>query len=355
MERFGWPLAEVQVRMTTANLNPANDQAGDTAPAWRQFWSTGAVDTFGSSLAAVMAPESDASPPLVRHWRQWLRELPGEGELLDIGTGNGVVLSHLLAARPESAWRGLGVDLTQPHPAWLGTLAPDLSERIEVRGEVAAERLPFESGRFAAVTSQFGIEYADLDQAVPEAARVLRPGGALGWAVHHAHGRPAGLAREELAHHQWLEQVKWLDTVLQALHGLGATLPGQPPQATAVSAGAAGVRSELDRLGHALRTRAQDSSCPDLLQDVGRLTVQCLGLAHRQEATRAVPLLMQFHRALAENRTRLEDLVAHALDDAAWAQLLDQVQAQGIRLAGDTGPLSDRGHLMGWWLHGTRA
>ena len=349
------------------SAGPASDrEPGSGAdPAWRHFWATGAVDTFGSSVAAVLAPESEKSPPLVAHWRAWMRALPHPGELLDLATGNGVVLSHLLLARPESTWRGVGVDLTQPKPDWLLAVDAPLRERIAVRGEVSAESLPFESGRFCAVTSQFGIEYAALGRAMPEAVRVLQPGGCLGWVMHHAQGRPANLAREELAHLAWLEQVEWFTTITNAIHGMDGT--ASPSQARSVadetSGGSAGARSpagrgmrpELDRLGQALRARAASSTCPDLLMEVGRLTVHCLGMANRQQGASAVAQLTRFARALLENRTRLDNLVACALDGSSWEALLAQLRAQGIRMNADTGPLHDRGHLMGWWLHGHRA
>ena len=51
-------------------------------------------------------------------------------------------------------------------------------------GKTAAESLPFADGSFDVVVSQYGLEYADLEIALSEAARVLAAGGQLHWLAH---------------------------------------------------------------------------------------------------------------------------------------------------------------------------
>lgn len=54
-----------------------------------------------------------------------------------------------------------------------------------------AEQLPLADGSFDAVVSQYGIEYSDMERSVPEAVRVLAPGGRLRFACHAAEGSVA--------------------------------------------------------------------------------------------------------------------------------------------------------------------
>ena len=49
-----------------------------------------------------------------------------------------------------------------------------------------AESVPLESGSVDAVVSVFGIEYAELSEAIPEVSRLLVPEGRFDWVVHHA-------------------------------------------------------------------------------------------------------------------------------------------------------------------------
>lgn len=328
--------------MLTTSPSPSTPSVDPSTPAWRRFWFTGAVDTFGSTLPALMAPEGSSSPPLVAHWRRWIRELPEQGELLDVGSGNGVLLSHLLIALPDSALRGIGVDLTQPSLGWLEAFSPAQRLRIEFHGEVAAEKLPFETSRFVASTSQFGIEYADMSQAVPEVLRVLKPGARIGWALHHDAGRPARLAREELDHLQWLEQRGWFESAARVVAAIAspAGVSGSPAWA------------DFERLVQELKEREAGTSCPDVLGDAVGWTNQCFILTQRHGPSRGLAALEQIRQLLGDIRTRLLDLTGHALSEPAWMELLSRLRGLGVTTHMSTGPLFDRGHLMGWWLDG---
>ncbi|WP_374673623.1 class I SAM-dependent methyltransferase [Ideonella sp.] len=279
-----------------------------------------------------------------------MHELPDEGELLDLGCGNGAVLCHLLVARPGTPLRGIGVDLAPPTAAWMDTLAPSERARVECRGGISADALPFAAGRFVACASQFGIEYAQLERALPEALRVLRPGAHLGWALHHSGGRPARLAREELGHLDWLEQCGWLPAaahLMSAVEAEAAQTPARQPGGTVAAA-----RARVAQLLDALKDRVAHSVCPDVLADAATWTNQCFDLARRQGVKAGHAALHQIETLLSDTRARLLDLVSHTLDEAAWRAILARLQAGGVALGPDTGPLEDRGHLMGWWVHG---
>ncbi len=63
----------------------------------------------------------------------------------------------------------MGVDRA-PTPA----IAPDNAETAQynIRGDIDAVALPFPARAFTLVTSQFGLEYANFDEALSEALRV---------------------------------------------------------------------------------------------------------------------------------------------------------------------------------------
>lgn len=90
---------------------------------------------------------------------------------LDVGCGEGR-FSRMLAGR--------GVDVVglDPTPALLG-----IARSRDPRGayvEAAAERLPFAAARFDLVVSYLTlIDIPDIGAAIPEMARVLRPGGSV--------------------------------------------------------------------------------------------------------------------------------------------------------------------------------
>jgi len=107
--------------------------------------------------------------------RRLVRIAPDGGlRLLDVGTGTGRYLRALveeLGRRGVALARAVGVDASRAMLRGLGDAA---------RGAVAlAEALPLPAAGFDAVVSFNAVHHFALDGFVGEAARILRPGGAL--------------------------------------------------------------------------------------------------------------------------------------------------------------------------------
>lgn len=122
-----------------------------------------------SQIRALHADMEDVDEALRR-----LIERGPVGELLDIGTGTGRVL-ELAAPHVESA---IGVDLSRE---MLAVARANLDKaglrNCQVR-HADMYQLPFEDGRFDAVTLHLVLHYAEQPgRVVAEAARVLAPGG----------------------------------------------------------------------------------------------------------------------------------------------------------------------------------
>lgn len=95
---------------------------------------------------------------------------PGPGLALDVGMGPG----RLCFALEERGWTTSGVDLSPEMVELARHRLPHASSRLLC---ASADELPFEDGSFDLVTAIGVLEYAGLSYALPELARVLRPGG----------------------------------------------------------------------------------------------------------------------------------------------------------------------------------
>jgi ubiquinone/menaquinone biosynthesis C-methylase UbiE len=103
--------------------------------------------------------------------------VPEGGDVLDIGTGPGVLLVELAGRRPDV--RLTGVDLSADMVAAAGRNVSELGERASAQVADVAD-LPFPEDSFdVAVTSLSSHHWDNPRAAVPELARVLRPGGRL--------------------------------------------------------------------------------------------------------------------------------------------------------------------------------
>ena len=108
--------------------------------------------------------------------RERLLEMLGEGngEVLDIGCGPGVMTAEILAR----GWRWTGIDIA---PKMIETTLERFGADARVKALVGGvEQIPTESNRFEVVIAMGLVEYLPDDATVVrEMARVLKPGGRL--------------------------------------------------------------------------------------------------------------------------------------------------------------------------------
>ncbi len=142
---------------------------------WGRFWETRRPSrSTGCNVGAL----AEINAVQRRVWEAFARSLQKGARVLDLGTGNGVVLVHMAAVRPDLVLVGVDSAPSLP-PSPRGT---------SLKPGVAMERLPFADGAFAAATSQFGFEYGETAAASVELARALNAGGEFRFIVHHCDG-----------------------------------------------------------------------------------------------------------------------------------------------------------------------
>jgi SAM-dependent methyltransferase len=190
-----------------------DDEAWEAVDAWDEL-----SERYGE-LVELLGPARFApiDRPLVAIAR---------GDVLEVGCGDGRLLAQVDRRRARSL---IGIDLS-----------PRMARRARERGfEVAvgqAERLPLPDGAFDAVLSGFySLRYVQLDRAVAEIARVLRPGGRFGLTLQ---GRSAVALAARLRGISLLARPGQLGLALRLLLGResGAVLPTDVADATCLTA-----------------------------------------------------------------------------------------------------------------------
>ena len=122
--------------------------------------------SFGSAAAAYERGRPSYPPEAI----DWL--LPtGARKVLDLGAGTGKLTTRLVE-------RGLDVVAVDPIPDMLEVLSASLPNTLALEG--TAEEIPLEDNSVDAVLVAQAWHWVDPERAVPEVARVLRPGGRLG-------------------------------------------------------------------------------------------------------------------------------------------------------------------------------
>lgn len=269
--------------------------------AWASYWCR-----EGAAEAGCIGESEAIRAVLLATWSQFARALPPRAAVLDLATGNGAVLAVLRAARRDLALTGVDAAPRLPRPAG----------GITFRAGVAIERLPFSDARFAAVTSQFGIEYADPEPAAGELARVLRSGGRCQLVVHHAE---SPVVRHNLAR---LAALRWasLDSGLLAK----ARAFARSRQALALPTPAAFGEA----IGEARQRFPEQSVAAEFLTGV----VQVLDSGRFAPAERTAALLDDLGARSADEISRLEDLARAVCDNARIEGLASALRTHGLRV-----------------------
>lgn len=127
------------------------------------------ASSFGAQAEAYDAYRPDYPAALFEWGLSAVRDSPGL-RALDLGAGTGKLTRGLLAA-------GAAVVAVEPDPAMLAQLTKRFPD-VETH-QAPAEAIPLPDASVHAVFAGQALHWFDLDRALPEIRRVLRPGGSL--------------------------------------------------------------------------------------------------------------------------------------------------------------------------------
>jgi ubiquinone/menaquinone biosynthesis C-methylase UbiE len=170
--------------MTLASTSGRAADVPDAA-VWNRYWQFDRIASCFDSAGVRNYDESVAGG-----WRAFFQGLPNGSRILDLCTGNGAIA---LIAAEVGLVQGKGFDIVAVDRADIDPPAyvsrhRDALAGITFKARTAVEDLPFPDASFDAVVSQYGIEYSDMERALDELMRVVRPGGRARLVLHAADG-----------------------------------------------------------------------------------------------------------------------------------------------------------------------
>jgi SAM-dependent methyltransferase len=287
--------------------------------AWTRYWRTGQQHS-----CFVAGAPFDTAPA----WREFLDSAPAGARVLDLACGGGA-LTRIALAHP-GGFSVTGVDFAEE-------LAPIEGARLLPR--VRLEALPFEDGAFDIVVSQFGLEYAEFEASLAQAARVLAEGGHFAALIHHAEGQ---LARAAEAGRTRLQHL---------------TREGGPVEA-AVELGAARLRGEsrpelVAAIEQALREesgRQQDQTTAWGLGFLAEIMAKRSMFPPAYLAENARTLMVE----LQGFETRIGQMVHAARSKDDICKLCARLDDQGLRTCEPTVLRDPSGEVIAWWVQARR-
>jgi SAM-dependent methyltransferase len=273
-------------------------------------------------------------------WTEFFRGVADAARLLDIGTGNGAI-SLIARQTADSLGRTYeihGADLAHINPSRDVADGARLFAGITFHPGVAAEKLPFKAESFSAVSGQYALEYTDTRQSLAQVLRVLKPGAAAQFVMHHAGSIIVDRAHASLRQADdvllntkvYRKLRRFLDAELRSRI---AARSAWEDLATALSALRLSGQAEADRLVIDITLDA----VPKLLDSRSSLS--------RAALDREIDSV---ENELRNSVRRLHDLVAAASTDCAMAEYAQRAHSLGF-IDVTYGPMYHaRRALVGW-------
>ncbi len=317
----------------------------DRRSSWSRYWATGALHSCGSSFADNYDGE------IAQFWISQLRNLRPQARVLDLATGNGALPRLFLEHSPIQSVEIDAVDLAAVSPQWPAVLPAEARARLRFHQGVRAEQLPFPPASFDLVSSQYGLEYTDLQASVAEILRVLAVHGRVALVMHHEDSLPVTLGRREMASLDWLLCASGLMASAEKLVVYMARLGTQAGlDSVRTDPDAAKARADFDIALRALDQQGTvHGQSTDVLTDARAELSQILSGAARVGLDRAREALAMVPPGWRESRLRQQELVKSALSRDE-IDALSLALCHGREARSQISTVNVRSHLFAWTL-----
>ena len=318
--------------------NQLSSQSGDGASSWTRYWQSGFQDTcfFADQTFAVD-----------QFWHDLFTKLDHSSRIVDLATGNGsVALKAARYAREQKQdFEISGVDYASICPAKFSGVDADLLTSIQFISDTDIASLPFETSSTNCVTSQYGFEYAQMEEALAEATRILVAGGYAQFLIHAEGGAVHEASGARLRRAQFLLQKGQVVMLLNDL-------------AKAVLAGSASrrhkVQQRIEGKVASLQRKFTEAPRDDLIWQVSRESLEILAVTS-QVPGRDIAARIAFIRAeVMAYVQRLHAMRRAALNATAMDRLCQRAKMLGWETATYAPFLVDGDHV-GWAFFARKA
>ncbi len=307
---------------------------------WDEYWQQGHLTSFGDSFSG------NYSGVLETNWHKDFNALADNFKVLDLATGNGALplLLNQYFKGDNKKGEVIGVDLAQINTK-LDELALSEQVRVSLLSHIDCSCLPFEDNSFDLVISQYGLEYSDLALSIPEAIRVLKPGGRLSLVTHHSRSMIINRNRRILNVVSQHSITKVFETMEALILKMGTLTNAEDVQRIKQDIECERLRHQLNQeISTLAQSDEEGLKDSELLTYVASLFQQGLfwPLAKKQQ-------YLSFARQQIETlRDRLGELVEASLDELALSAMLANLIELGANLSSINQIEDNDGQVLGW-------
>ena len=309
---------------------------------WDLYWQ---FDRIASCFDGAGASNYDAS--IAEPWRDYFRALPPGARILDLCTGNGAaaLIAAKVARTEDKGFAVTAVDQADIDPGRYVTRHAEDLATIRFVGRTDVEALPFADAGFDVAISQYGIEYADLDRAISELARVLAAGGRTRLVVHAADGIVAAGARDVIADADFLiGEVGLTEAARHCLEAVTAVERGRDASPDARARADSAFAAFQDALA---RTARHVPAAADkvMVRNTGGVLLNAFQSRGHVDLDDLLAKVDRVEAEILAHRGRLQALIDAALDEAGADALASRLRATGAETATSFGLDNAQGRI----------
>jgi SAM-dependent methyltransferase len=318
------------------------------AQAWSRYWVSGVRHSCPGSFGDHYGPATQA------FWQAQFRALGQSDRVLELGCGNGSLIRYFAEVGGTLPAAIEAVDLAELDERWLAQLPKAVCSRVRLHPRTSAASVSLAESAITQVWSQYALEYFVDEACWQSLARMLAPRALIATVTHHRNSHLYRVAQVEMADSALLlahdgpldraaEMLPWL--VLSA-DARGRERRDADPRATE-------ARRRFNAIFAAVGERIATSPFPDLLRDAAERVMRILHAAPASGEAVARKALEALRADLSDNRLRVTELEACALDHhaiEAWAQRLRRMGFTAVEI----GEVVEQGYLLGWSLAARR-
>lgn len=306
-----------------------------SAEHWQTYYRSGAIATCPTTADGAYDQE------LKTVWSDFFGSLDDGARILDVGTGNGAVP---MIAKESADLQGKQFDI---HGTDLANIDP---LRFVVRGAtslagvvfhpgISTTDLPFESHSFDAVTGHYALEYMPLQASLAEISRVLKPGAAARFVLHHSESLIVKNAQSSLTQGRLVLEKINIFLLLRELINAQRLRPGATQALlTKYSQGLEKIQKAAEK------SPASSSILTGLLYALENLRQR----SERMLARQCMREIDYMETELRDAMLRFKDLTTCALSESSLKNLLALADANQLRHL-ESGPMFHNAtNLVGW-------
>lgn len=292
---------------------------------WNDYWHFDRLSSFDDNGRTNYGEE------IAGGWRAFFDSLPYGASILDLCTGNGAVavLAAEAGRRDRKHFRIVAADSADINPCLYVRSHRDELAGIEFRPATQAESLPWPDACFDAVISQFGIEYSDLAQSMPELARVIAPAGQARLFLHAAEGAVVQRSNAAITDIDFL--LHQADLAGKAQHCLRAAAAIERKMDRSASARCAASASR-DAFHVALQETAQRMATaidPSVLRNSGQMLDELYQRRGQYDLAQLIGVVEGIRIEWRNHRSRLAAQIAAAVTRDQRAEIAESLRRSG--------------------------